>query len=117
MLGRSHAHFQTLTGRPGAAWEWRRYNESSPWVVRVTEGDRTLFYVTPKRGHLEVTVVLGKRAVAAALAGRVGKRHHASIREAKPYVEGRPVRVLVRSRADVQGVEELVAVKLKPEAG
>ena len=40
----------------------------------------------------------------------------ASIREANAYVEGRPVRVLVRTKADVQAVEDLVAVKLKPEA-
>ena len=116
LLGRSHAQFQVLTGRPGAACEWRRYGKTAPWVVKVSEGDRTLFYIAPKPGHFEVTVVLGERAVAAALAGRVGKKLHASIREAKPYVEGRPVRVLVRSRADVKAVEELVAVKLKPEA-
>jgi hypothetical protein len=64
------------------------------------------------RGHGGI----GRAAVAAALAGRVGKKLHASIREAKAYVEGRPVRVLVRTKADVQAVEDLVAVKLKPEA-
>jgi hypothetical protein len=115
LLGSSHAQFEVLTGRPGAACEWRRYSKTAPWVVKVSEGDRTLFYITPKPGHFEVTVVLGERAVVAALAGRVGKKLHAAIRKAKPYVEGRPVRVLVRGEADVQAVEELVAVKLKPE--
>ena len=115
LLGRSHAQFQALTGRAGGVCEWRRYSKTAPWVVKVSEGDRTLFYIAPKPGHFEVTVVLGERAVAAALAGRVGKKLHASIRDAKPYVEGRPVRVLVRSKADLQGVEDLVAVKLKPE--
>lgn len=116
LLGKSHAQFEALTGRPGAACEWRRYSKTAPWVMKVSAGDRTLFYITPKPGHCEVTVVLGERAVAAALAGRVAKKLHASIREAKSYVEGRPVRVLVRGRADVQAVEELVAVKLNPEA-
>lgn len=116
LLGRAHAQFQALTARPGAACEWRRYSKTAPWVVKVTEGDRTLFYIAPKPGHFEVTVVLGERAVAAALAGRVGEKLHASIREAKAYVEGRPVRVLVRTKADLQAVDELVAVKLKPEA-
>jgi hypothetical protein len=62
----------------------------------------------------EATVVLGERASRAALAGRVSKALHASIRAAKPYVEGRPVRVMVKAQADLAGVEELVAVKLKP---
>jgi hypothetical protein len=116
LLGKAHAHFQVLTSRTGVACEWRRYSKTAPWVVKVVEGDRTLFYIAPKPGHFEVTVVLGERAVAAALAGRVAKKLHSSIREARAYVEGRPVRVLVRSQADVRAVEQLVAVKLKPEA-
>lgn len=116
LLGKSHAQFQVLTQRPGAVCEWRRYSKTAPWVVKVSEGDRTLFYIAPKPGHFEVTVVLGERAVAAALAGRVGTKLHASIREAKAYVEGRPVRVRVSTKADVRAVEDLVAVKLNPEA-
>ena len=116
LLGKAHNHFQVLTSRPGAACEWRRYSTNAPWVVKVSEGDRTLFYITPKPGGLEVTVVLGERAVAAALDGRVAKKLHASIRAAKAYVEGRPVRVLVKSQADVRAVESLVAVKLRPDA-
>jgi hypothetical protein len=116
LLGKSHASFEVLTRRAGAVCEWRQYSKTAPWVVKVSESERTLFYITPRPGHFEVTVVLGERAVAAALGGRVGKKLHASIREAKPFVEGRPVRILVRSKADVQAVEELVAVKLKPEA-
>jgi hypothetical protein len=116
LLGKSYAQFTVLTSRPGAASEWRRYSKSGPWVVKVSAGARTLFYIAPKSGHCEVTVVLGERAVAAALAGRVEKKLHSSIREAKSYVEGRPVRVLVRTKADVKAVEELVAVKLEPES-
>jgi hypothetical protein len=116
LLGKSHAQYELLTRRTGAVCEWRRYGKAAPWVVKVSESDRTLYYITPKSEHFEVTVVLGERAVAAALGGRVGKKLHAAIREARPYVEGRPVRVLVRHKADVQAVEELVAVKLKPEA-
>jgi hypothetical protein len=114
LLGKAHALFQVLTERPGAVWEWRRYSKTAPWVAKVSEGDRTLFYITPQPGRFEVTVVLGERAVAAALAGRVRAKLHASIRDAKAYVEGRPVRILVKGKADLPAVEELVAVKLKP---
>jgi hypothetical protein len=60
----------------------------------------------------EATVVLGERAAQVALAGRVSKVLHASIRAAKRYVEGRPVRVMVKGQADIAAVEELLAVKL-----
>jgi hypothetical protein len=115
LLGASHAAFLALTQR-GAAFtsEWKRYSKKAPWVLKLSQGDRTLLYATPMAGVFEATVVLGERAAQAALAGGVSKALHASIRAAKPYVEGRPVRVIVKGEADLAGVEELVAVKLNP---
>ena len=116
ILGKSYGAFQALAhDRAGATCEWKRYSKKGPWVVKVSEGERTLFYLTPKADQFEVTVVLGERATEAALAGRVRPELHAAIRSAKLYVEGRPVRVVVASKAELAGVAELVAVKLKPE--
>jgi hypothetical protein len=84
-------------------------------VLKVSAGERTLFYLTPQANQFEVTVVLGHRATDAALAGRVRPELHATIRSAKPYVEGRPVKVVVTGKEGLVGVEELVAVKLKPQ--
>ena len=83
-------------------------------LLKVSQGDRTLFYVTPKAGSFEATVVLGERATQAALNGGVSKKLHSSIRAAKTYVEGRVVRVVVTDQADLASVEQLVAVKLDP---
>jgi hypothetical protein len=113
LLGASHAAFIALTRRrSGRTAEWKRYSKTAPWTVKVTRGGRALFYATPKPGAFEATVVLGERAAQAALGGRVSKSLHASIRGAKPYVEGRPVRIMVRDERDLAGVEELIAVKL-----
>lgn len=115
LLGESYAAFLALTRRgPAVSQEWRRYSKKSPWVLKVSQGDRTLFYATPMSEAFEVTVVLGERAIAAALAGRVSKKLHPSIRAAKTYVEGRPVRIVIRGQDDLAGVEQLVAVKLNP---
>jgi len=117
LLGSSYAAFEALTGQPPRTQcEWRRYGKKSPWVLKVIQDDRTLFYVTPKRGKFEVTVVLGERAVEAALTGRVREALHASIRAAKPYIEGRSIRIVVVGEAGLAGVKELVAIKLKPDA-
>lgn len=116
LLGKSHTAFRAIASdRAGATCEWKRYSKKAPWVLKVSEGRRTLFYLTPQAGQFEVTVVLGERAAEAALAGRVRHGLHAAIRSAKPYVEGRPVRVVVRGKADLAGVAQLLAVKLKPE--
>jgi hypothetical protein len=118
LLGRSYAAFRALTQRgPALTCEWKRYGKTSPWVLKVSQGDRTLLYARPMDGAFEATVVLGERAVQAALAGRVSKTLHAAIRAARPYVEGRPVRVMVKDRASLERVDELVAVKLDPGSG
>ncbi len=115
MLGKSYAAFVTLTERGrGVTREWRRYKAGSPWVMKVTAGKRTLLYAKPQDGAFEATVLLGPKATDAALAGRVTKKLHAAIREARPYAEGRPVRVTVKTSRDVAGVEQLLAVKLDP---
>jgi hypothetical protein len=115
LLGESYVAFRALTQRGAAVTcEWKRYSKKSPWVLRVSQGDRTLFYATPKVEAFEATVVLGARATEAALNGQVSKKLHPSIRAAKTYVEGRPVRIVVRGQADVANVEQLVAVKLNP---
>jgi hypothetical protein len=115
LLGESYAAFRALTKRTAAVTcEWKRYSKKSPWVLKVSQGDRTLFYATPKVEAFEATVVLGERATAAALNGRVSKKLHPFIRSAKTYVEGRPVRIVVRGEADLASVEQLVAVKLDP---
>jgi hypothetical protein len=117
VLGDAYPAFQALVSRGGAGTaEWRRYGKQSPWVLKVSQGKRTLFYARPDTGGLKVTVLLGGRAVEAALAGQVSKRLHASIRKAKVFPEGRPVSVVVKKRSDLAKVEELVTVKLAATA-
>ena len=113
VLGEAYSAFQALVSRagPGAA-EWRRYTKNSPWVLKVSQGKRSLFYARPDSGHFKVTVLLGGRAVEAALAGQVSKRLHESIRKAKVYPEGRPVTVAIKRLSDLGKVEELIAAKL-----
>jgi hypothetical protein len=117
VLGDTYPAFQALVARGGEGTaEWRRYSKQSPWVLKVSRGKRALFYARPDSGGLKVTVLLGGRAVEAALAGGVSKRLHASIRKAKVYPEGRPVSVVVKKPSDLAKVEALVAVKLEGTA-
>lgn len=117
MLGEAHQGFQALVRRGGATTgEWRRFNKKSPWVFKVSQGERALFYAQPDSGKVKVTVLLGGKAVVAALAGQVSKRLQVAIREAKAYPEGRPVSVWIKRPSDLAKVLELVAVKLAATA-
>lgn len=105
VLGDAYPGFQALVSRRSETTaEWRRYSKKSPWVLKVSQGKRTLFYARPDFGKLKVTVLLGGRAAEAALAGQVRKQLHASIREAKVFPEGRPVSVWIKRPADLAKV-------------
>jgi hypothetical protein len=112
LLGRSHPAFRALAhDRAGATCEWKRYGKRGPWTLKVSESARTLYYLIPHAHQFEVVVVLGERATEAALAGGVRPGLHAAIRSAKPYVEGRSVKVVVVGDADLEDVEALLTVK------
>lgn len=92
--------------------EWRRFSAKYPWTYAVEAGGRKLAYLVPGEGSFEATVVLGEKAVAAALAAGVSDGVRAAIAGAKRYAEGRPVPLEVRGPADVQAVVGLVGCKL-----
>lgn len=115
-LGLSHDAFDRLASlRPTVAPEWRRYTRAGPWTLKVVEGRRTLYYLTPGEGEFHVSIVLGERATAAALsADDIPESLKTALREARPYAEGRGVRVPVRDLADLPPIERLLAIKLDP---
>ena len=117
MLGPAYPALEVLLrGAPERTAEWRKYSSRSAWLLRVSQRGKPVIYLQPEPGALKATVLLGARAVEAALAGRVSARLHPAIRNAKVYPEGRPVVVRVARASDAARVEELVAVKLKPVA-
>ena len=56
-------------------------------------------------------MVLGEKAVKAALAARLPRRLREAIVSARSYVEGRSIPVVVRGAADRRDVERLLALK------
>jgi hypothetical protein len=95
--------------------EWKPSKADFGWICLLKHGKRTLVYLTPEQEAVTVAVVLGERAVALALASALPDAIKALIREARPYAEGRGIRFLARSLADVPVVRELVAIKTTPK--
>jgi hypothetical protein len=112
-LGPAFAAWEALLdpGR-GRTTEWKRYSKKDPWSLRVFEGKRTVLWLRPLEGELRATVIVGGKAVAAGLAGRLSQRLKKDLREAPAYPEGRAVRLRMKSAARVRDVERLVDLKL-----
>lgn len=76
--------------------------------------DRTLLYLLPRPGEIEVRVMLGERAYGLALDAKLPERIKKLAREAKVYPEGHYIPI-VAGPADVPGIMKLVECKLVPK--
>lgn len=117
LLGRRYGVFDKVAHPgPGITGEWRCYKKGKPPILKVVDGKRTLYYVRPERGSVHVSLLLGRRAREAALAGQVPSHLRTVIRSAREFPEGWAVRLELRRLADVADIEALLAVKVAPAA-
>jgi len=116
-LGRSHIHWKSLTAHlarefPPLTQEWNFAGAKWGWSLRLKQKKRTVLYMTPCSKHFLAGVVLGEKAVKAAHEARLAAPVLALIDAATKYAEGRGVRIEVRTKKDLAGVEKLAAVKM-----
>jgi hypothetical protein len=117
MLGRTSAHWDNLTTHIASEYApldetWNYAGANWGWSLRLKQKKRTVLYMTPCKGHFLVGFVLGEKAVRAAHDGRLPNSVLAIIDEAKKYVEGRGVRIEIRSKKDLEIAKRLAAIKM-----
>lgn len=95
--------------------EWRPSKLAFGRMCLVRYKDRTLLYLIPMAGQLLAGVVLGERAYNIAQASRLRPAIKKMLSDAKPYAEGRGIRFVVKSNADVEQVMLLVECKMTPK--
>ena len=119
----SDAELRTLLGRRYAAYtafleqnaalrpEWKYYGAKSGWSLKLFDGKRNLCFVQPRPGRLQISFLLGRDAVAAALASALPETVKQALREARVYVEGTPAHVRVDSKRDLAAAQLLLQIK------
>jgi hypothetical protein len=96
-----------LEWRPAKTLAFGRYG-----VLR--RKDRTLLYLLPQPGALEVRVMLGERAFGLAMEAKLPARIKKLARDAKVYPEGHYIPIIAGS-ADIPGIITLLECKLAPK--
>ena len=94
----------------------REWNCAAPkygWSLRLKRAGRNIIYLVPISGAFRVAFVLGKKAVAAAMASDLPDATKQIIKDAPVYPEGTGVRFEVRSQKDVAIVLKLARFKLE----
>lgn len=98
---------------PPITEEWAFAGASFGWSLRLIQKKRRVLYLIPQRGAFLVGVVLGEKAVAAAMASRLPKKIKEELQAAKKYAEGRGIRVKVESEDDLGAMKALAALKVE----
>ena len=93
--------------------EWNCPAPKYGWSLRLKRAGRNIIYLVPIGGAFRVAFVLGKKAIAAALASDLPYAVKRVIKDAPVYPEGTGVRFEVRSSEDVASVVKLARLKLE----
>lgn len=93
---------------------WNYGGTKYGWSMRLKRKDRTVLYLIPQVGYFLVGIVLGERAVKAAHQCGVPQAVLDMIDAARPYAEGRGIRLPINDNEDVEVILKLTAVKMAP---
>jgi hypothetical protein len=105
-------HADLAASYPAVENEWQFTSPKYGWILRARHKRRTILYMIPAEGSFTVSFCLGGKAVAAAEQSTLPAEILEEIRNARPYAEGRGVRVEVKRRVDVESVRKLVEIKM-----
>ena len=93
---------------------WNYAGAKYGWSLRLRRGDRVVLYLIPQPKGFLAGIVLGERAVEAARHSGIRRDVLDLIEAARPYAEGRGIRLPITKNDDVKVVLDLVALKLAP---
>lgn len=92
--------------------EWHSYSVNTGWMMRCKRGERNALYMSPLRGCIRAALILGDKAVKAALGSDLPARAKKMVRTGTRYAEGTAVRMLINDARGAQIAKQLVAIKL-----
>ncbi|RZJ34571.1 MAG: DUF3788 domain-containing protein [Flavobacterium sp.] len=96
---------------PDATKGWHFGGEKFGWSYRIKDSKRVLVYLLPRNGFFKVALVFGQKAFDTILASDVSEAIKAELIAAKPYAEGRGIRIEVREKTVIGDIEKLICLK------
>jgi hypothetical protein len=97
---------------PKAIEEWKYPGVKYGWSFRLKDKKRNIIYMGPRDGFIMVAFIFGDKGVDAVQESSLPQSIKDELRNAKKYVEGRVLRLQVRTKSDVANIKTLVDIKL-----
>lgn len=91
--------------------EWKHYGKTIGWTMKLLRGKRNLCFIVVCRGYFAVSFVFGDKAVRAVEQSDLPPDLVAELVNARRYVEGRGIRITVKSRRALEQAKILLDIK------
>ena len=103
----------TLEAEHTAKGDWHFSGVKYGWSYRISDKKRVIIYLLPRDGFFKCAFVFGGKAYVEVMASEVSDEIKNELKAAKPYAEGRGIRLEVKSKAIVNDLKRLVKIKIK----
>ncbi len=116
-LGITYDTWQTLAdftreAYPAAKEEWNLSGEKYGWSFRISDKKRVLLYLLPRDRFFKAAFVFGQKAMDKILESDVDNSIKDELKAAKPYAEGRGIRIEVKDKSKLDSIQKLIAIKI-----
>lgn len=105
-------HEYVHTAFPAALDEWNFPSEKYGWSFRMKDGKRVLVYLLPRDSFFKVAMVFGQKATDAVMQSNISENIKTELMMAKPYAEGRGIRIDILKKAILKDIQQLIDIKL-----
>ena len=93
---------------------WGQSKTTPLGFLRLIRKERTILYLLPRDGFFLTAFVFGEKATAAVRTSDVPTAVVKALNEARPYAEGRGIRLETRTAKDLATMKKLAAIKMAP---
>ena len=116
-LGSTYPLWQTICKMvhekyPAALSEWNFPGVKYGWIYRIKDKKRAIIYLLPRQRYFMVAFVFGQKAFDKIMASSISENIKTELQSAKPYAEGRGIRLAVKNKKILKDIAALTDFKL-----
>lgn len=97
---------------PSAKNEWHFSGEKYGWSFRISDKKRVILYLLPRDRFFKAAFVFGQKATDHILDSDIAADIKDELRQAKPYAEGRGIRIDVKNKKAISDLKKLIQIKI-----
>jgi len=102
----------TVEQYPTATREWHYSGDKYGWSYRIKDKKRVLLYLLPRDQFFKAAFVFGEKATAQIMESDISETIKKELMLAKPYAEGRGIRIAIKDASQVTDIEKLITIKI-----